>query len=95
MAGLRREVVEHGASGLPKWVGEVDRSEVQISTAGLEIALERRYGDNVEAKIVFLQRLKERVKAGLEKLSPAQAVALTEVLSNLVLNSKVVGADLK
>jgi len=76
-------------ASLPKWVGEVDPSEVLISKAGLELALQQKYGDNMEAKIAFLQRLKERVKGRLERVSPTQAVALTQVLSDLVLNQKI------
>jgi len=84
--GLRRELVERNASDLPNWVESVDREKVEESKVGLQNALQKLYGDDAEKKIAWLNRLKGRVENGFDSLSPIQIVALTEVLSDLVLN---------
>ena len=64
--------------------GLPSRLQVQISKVSLEMVLRQKHGDNTEAKIAFLKHLKERVENGLEVLSHVQAVALTEVLNELL-----------
>ena len=81
------------AGDLPSWVNDVDPLQVERSKVTLKNALRQKYGDNTEAKVACLNRLKERVKNGLKKLSPVQAIALTEVLSDLVLNGKIKEAN--
>ena len=90
MGSLRRE---RKVPDLPSWVGDVDHHEVQISKVSLRRALDQRYGKDIKAKFDSLQRLKKRVEEGLETLTPVQAVALTEVLSDLVLNRKIKEAN--
>jgi len=86
--GLPNRITRANTSDLPNWVGEVDRGAVEESKLSLRRALEKLHPNNLEAQISWLQAVKSRVEHGLDALSPVQTVALTEVLSDLVLNQK-------